>query len=118
VGAVKGVTTEGEDVVNDEHASINVTEDLEPAGFAEALLGLTVGETREFTLAYPEDYQVEDLAGKQVNFTVTPTAVRQINCPLWTMNLPRRGGLRDAGRVAGKHRGGPQGTPDRRGQRA
>lgn len=81
VGAVKGVTTEGEDVVNDEHASINVTEDLEPAGFAEALLGLTVGETREFTLAYPEDYQVEDLAGKQVNFTVTPTAVRQINLP-------------------------------------
>lgn len=81
VGAVKGVTTDGESVVDNQNSTINVTEDLEPAGFAEALLGLTVGETREFTLSYPEGYGVEDLAGKQVDFTVTPTAVRQTNLP-------------------------------------
>lgn len=47
-----------------------------PAGnlmpqFAEKLLGATIGEVREFEIAYPEDYFNKELAGKKGQFSVT-----------------------------------------------
>lgn len=40
-------------------------------GFEEGLVGLKVGEERTISLAFPETYHVEDLAGKPVEFKVT-----------------------------------------------
>jgi trigger factor len=39
--------------------------------FEQATTGLKVGETREFDLKFPEDYQSQDLADRTAQFTVT-----------------------------------------------
>ncbi len=41
------------------------------AGFAEKLLGATIGEVREFEIDYPADYFNKELAGKKGQFSVT-----------------------------------------------
>ncbi|HEV2412705.1 MAG TPA: trigger factor [Candidatus Saccharimonadales bacterium] len=40
-------------------------------GFEEALVGLKVGDQKEFTLTFPKDYGVAALAGQNVTFSVT-----------------------------------------------
>lgn len=40
-------------------------------GFESGLIGATIGDTVELNLTFPEDYSSEDLAGKDVVFTVT-----------------------------------------------
>ena len=39
--------------------------------FEKGIVGLNAGERRTFDLTFPEDYQVKELAGKQVSFEVT-----------------------------------------------
>jgi len=39
--------------------------------FEEKLMGMRRDETRTFTMVFPEDYHVENIAGKEVEFTVT-----------------------------------------------
>ena len=48
---------------------------------AEAILGASEGDTRAFTLSYPEDFDNDDLAGKTVSFEVAVKTVRQTNLP-------------------------------------
>lgn len=45
-------------------------------GFEEGLVGVKVGENVDLDLTFPEDYQSEDLAGKDVVFEVTVNYVR------------------------------------------
>lgn len=40
-------------------------------GFEEQMVGMSVGETKDITVTFPEDYQSTDLAGKEAVFTVT-----------------------------------------------
>ena len=40
-------------------------------GFEDGVIGMEVGETKDITLTFPEDYHSEDLAGKETVFTVT-----------------------------------------------
>lgn len=40
-------------------------------GFEDGVIGMEVGETKDITVTFPEDYQAEDLAGKEAVFTVT-----------------------------------------------
>lgn len=40
-------------------------------GFEEQIVGMNVGETKDITVTFPEDYQAEDLKGKEAVFTVT-----------------------------------------------
>ncbi|MDE5897179.1 MAG: trigger factor, partial [Clostridia bacterium] len=40
-------------------------------GFEEQVVGMNVGETKDIPVTFPEDYQAEDLKGKQAVFTVT-----------------------------------------------
>lgn len=78
---VKGVA-DGETVVDQPSAWWRVNEEMAPPGFAEAILGMTKGETREFTLSYPTDYtENEELAGKQVTFTAELRSVYAVNLP-------------------------------------
>ena len=39
--------------------------------FEEAVAGMKVGEEKKFTLNFPENYQSDDVAGKEAEFTVT-----------------------------------------------
>ena len=45
-------------------------------GFAEAVVGMQVDETREFTLTYPEDHYNKDIAGKEGHFEVRVSEIR------------------------------------------
>lgn len=40
-------------------------------GFAESIVGMKVGETKDCPMTFPEDYYAEDLAGADVVFTIT-----------------------------------------------
>ena len=46
-------------------------------GFEEGLLGAKAGDNRTLELAFPEDYRVEKLAGKDAKFEVTLTKVAE-----------------------------------------
>ena len=45
-------------------------------GFAQAVVGMQVDETREFTLTYPEDHYNKDIAGKEGHFEVRVSEIR------------------------------------------
>jgi trigger factor len=51
-------------------------------GFAEQVIGMEKGEEKEFTLSYPPDFSVEELAGKQRNFKVKLVEVKGKRLPL------------------------------------
>ncbi|MGE0041791.1 MAG: trigger factor [Vicinamibacterales bacterium] len=48
-----------------------------PPGFDDELAGLEKGATKTFTLGYPSDYAVPELAGTSVQYTVTVQDVRR-----------------------------------------
>jgi trigger factor len=78
---VKGLA-DGETVVEQPSAWWRVNDAMTPPGFAEAILGMTPGETREFTLSYPTDYtENENLAGKQVTFTAELRTIYAVTLP-------------------------------------
>jgi trigger factor len=45
-------------------------------GFEEALIGLNKGESKEFTVKFPDDYHVKEFAGKDITFNVTVQDVK------------------------------------------
>lgn len=55
---------------NHEKVSIEIGAPANPPGFDAEVAGLTVGESRSFTLSYPADYVVAELAGTSVGYTV------------------------------------------------
>ncbi|TET88084.1 MAG: trigger factor, partial [Dehalococcoidia bacterium] len=50
-------------------------------GFAEHLVGMKKGEEREFSLSYPDNYELKELAGKQYNFKVKLIEVKEKHLP-------------------------------------
>jgi trigger factor len=46
-------------------------------GFEEQLIGAVVGETRDITVTFPEDYYNEDLKGQEAVFTVTIKGIKR-----------------------------------------
>jgi trigger factor len=53
-----------------EKVSIEIGAPANPPGFDDQVMGMTVGETRSFTLSYPAEYAVAELAGTSVGYTV------------------------------------------------
>jgi trigger factor len=51
------------------------------ADFNENLLGLRADEVKTFTVAYPEDFGAQGLAGKTIEYTATVSAVRRKETP-------------------------------------
>ncbi|MBP3298045.1 MAG: FKBP-type peptidyl-prolyl cis-trans isomerase [Lachnospiraceae bacterium] len=45
-------------------------------GFEDGVVGMKIGETKDIPLTFPENYQSEELAGKDVIFTVTLNALK------------------------------------------
>jgi trigger factor len=50
-------------------------------GFEERIVGMKVGERREFDLPFPADFPGKDLAGQTVHFTATLKAVHTLHLP-------------------------------------
>jgi trigger factor len=60
-----------------EKVSIEIGAPANPPGFDDKVQGMTVGETRSFTLDYPADYAVAELAGTSVAYTVALKELRR-----------------------------------------
>lgn len=50
-------------------------------GFVEGIVGMSLGETKDLSLAFPENYPQEDLAGKPALFTVTLQDLKEKELP-------------------------------------
>ncbi|HEX7138359.1 MAG TPA: trigger factor [Vicinamibacterales bacterium] len=61
------------------HEGVNVElgAKANPPGFDEQLIGLNPGETKEFTIHYPTDYPIGELAGTDVSYTVTVKVIKR-----------------------------------------
>jgi trigger factor len=51
-------------------------------GFAEQLVGMSVGETRTINVRFPEEYGSAELAGKDAEFEVTAKGLKQFETPV------------------------------------
>lgn len=76
----KGVV-EDETVVEQDFAAFVLDAEAPIAGFGDALTGITVGETREFELPFPDDHFNESVAGKMCTFTVTAKEIKSQALP-------------------------------------
>src|SRR5437016_2543704 len=63
----------------DKHAdvSIELGAKANPPGFDEQLLGLDVGQTKAFSIHYPQDYPIGELANTDVSYTVTIKGIKR-----------------------------------------
>ncbi len=63
---------------NEEDAEITLDDDsiIPMPGFHDEVIGMSVGETREFTIAFPEDYHNKSLIGEKIKNTVTISEVK------------------------------------------
>jgi len=60
-----------------ENVSIELGAKANPPGFDEQLLGLEAGTTKEFTIHYPQDYPIGELAGTDVSYKVTVKGIKR-----------------------------------------
>lgn len=60
-----------------ENVSVEIGAPANPPGFDEELMGLTVGAEKSFTIRYPADHAVAELAGTEVSYGVTLNAIKQ-----------------------------------------
>lgn len=64
-------------------------------GFEDALIGVKKDEERTFKVTFPADYHAENLAGKEVEFTVKVTKVEEIELAPIDNELFKRYGMAD-----------------------
>jgi len=57
--------------------SIELGAKANPPGFDEQLLGLEIGATKSFTIHYPQDYPIGELANTDVSYTVTVKGLKR-----------------------------------------
>ena len=62
-------------------------------GFATQLIGIESGSSKEFSHQYAQDFSIEELAGKKVDFEVTVKTVRSVNMPALDDDLAKMTGL-------------------------
>jgi len=60
-----------------QNVSIELGAKANPPGFDTQLSGMNAGETRSFTVSYPQDYEVPELAGATVDYDATIKGVRR-----------------------------------------
>ena len=64
--------------------------------FDDAVRGMKLGESKTFTLVFPEDYQSEVIAGKTADFTVTIKKDEAVRLPEINDELAKYLGVKDA----------------------
>jgi trigger factor len=60
-----------------ENVSVEVGAPANPPGFDAEITGLQVGDTRQFTLTYPADYAIKELAGSSVAYGVAVRGIKR-----------------------------------------
>ena len=80
VGTIDGVEFEGG---SEEDCEIELGTDTFIEGFEDELIGMNVGETKDFLIKFPEPYDGE-LDGKEAKFTVTMNQIFQLDMPEMT----------------------------------
>jgi trigger factor len=60
-----------------ENVTIDLGAEANPPGFSDQLVGLEAGAHKAFTVHYPADHPVKDLAGQSVEYGVTVKAIKQ-----------------------------------------
>ena len=75
----QGTDKDGQKLPEDKHqqASIEMGAAANPPGFDEQVIGMSVGETKSFTLTYPNDYSDAALAGSTLECTVTVHEIKR-----------------------------------------
>lgn len=75
----QGTDKDGKRGDEDRHTGVSIEMGAagNPPGFDDQVLGMSVGETRPFTITYPNDYANTDLAGGSVDYTVTLTEIKR-----------------------------------------
>ena len=63
--------------------------------FENAIIGMKAGKTKSFDMTFPEDYHGKDVAGKQVNFTITLHKVEAPRLPELDAEFARLLGVED-----------------------
>jgi trigger factor len=72
-----GAELEPEAPEKHEGVSAEIGAAANPPGFDEGLLGVTAGTQKTFEVTFPADYEVEEMAGARVEYSVEVTAVRR-----------------------------------------
>ncbi len=65
------------------------------ADFEAGIRGMTIGETRQVPVKFPDDYAGKDVAGKQANFAITLKQVEAPHLPLVDSNFAVSLGIAD-----------------------
>lgn len=60
-----------------DQVSIELGAPSNPPGFDAEMIGMATGTTKSFTLNYPDDYTVPELAGSKVDYTVTLKEIKK-----------------------------------------
>ena len=68
----RGTDKEGKPGEVDKHEQVNIElgAPSNPPGFDAEVIGMTPGSSKSFTITYPEDYTIPELAGGKVDYTV------------------------------------------------
>ena len=69
----QGTDKAGVQGAHDKHdeVSIELGAPSNPPGFDAEMIGLSTGTTKNFTITYPDEYTIAELAGSKVDYTVT-----------------------------------------------
>jgi len=60
-----------------QNVSVEIGNSANPSEFNEHLDGAPVGATREFAVAYPAEYEIKELAGATIDYSVTIKGIRR-----------------------------------------
>ena len=69
-------------------------------GFEDGIVGLTAGKEQDITVTFPDDYQAEDLAGKQAVFAVKVHEVAESTLPELNEDFFKEFGVENGGMAA------------------
>jgi len=69
-------------------------------GFEEGIKGANAGDSLTLDLKFPEDYHYKDVAGKDVQFSITVSAVKEVALPELNDEFYEKFGVKDGGRDA------------------
>jgi trigger factor len=75
----KGTDKEGKEGEAEKHEQVNIElgAPSNPPGFDAEVTGMTPGTSKSFTLSYPDDYAIPELAGAKADYTVSLKEIKQ-----------------------------------------
>jgi trigger factor len=75
----QGTDKDGQKGETEKHEQVNIElgAPSNPPGFDDQMLGMTPGATKSFTITYPADYTIAELAGGTVDYTVTLKEIKK-----------------------------------------